>query len=137
MLRSEVSCSILAIGNQSPISNSGHFVTSCIRISFHGPCKPIGWFNGFFVHPSPGNGKVFRTLSFSTLTLANGWLLALTKSFSIGYLKVLRHPDRVGADVNDFLWAHHEKLVVIDQSVAFVGGIDLCYGRSLKLNTYK
>ena len=50
---------------------------------------------------------------------------------------MLRHPDRVGADVNDFLWAHHEKLVVIDQSVAFVGGIDLCYGRSLKLNTYK
>ena len=43
--------------------------------------------------------------------------------------KVLRHPDRVGADVNDFLWAHHEKIVVIDQAVAFVGGIDLCYGR--------
>ena len=27
------------------------------------------------------------------------------------------------------LWSHHEKLVVIDRSVAFVGGIDLCYGR--------
>ena len=27
------------------------------------------------------------------------------------------------------LWAHHEKIVVIDQVVAFVGGIDLCYGR--------
>ena len=80
---------------------------------------------------------MFRKLSFFTPTLANGWLLALTLSISIGYLKVLRHPDRVGADVNDFLWAHHEKLVVIDQSVAFVGGIDLCYGRSLKLNTYK
>ena len=26
-------------------------------------------------------------------------------------------------------WAHHEKLVIIDQSLAFVGGIDLCYGR--------
>jgi phospholipase D1/2 len=26
-------------------------------------------------------------------------------------------------------WAHHEKLVVVDQTVAFVGGIDLCYGR--------
>ncbi|KRY35597.1 Phospholipase D1 [Trichinella spiralis] len=28
-----------------------------------------------------------------------------------------------------FLWAHHEKLVIIDQNIAFVGGIDLCYGR--------
>ena len=44
-------------------------------------------------------------------------------------LKVLRHPDRVGTDVNQFLWAHHEKIVVVDQSYAFVGGIDLCYGR--------
>ena len=25
--------------------------------------------------------------------------------------------------------AHHEKIVVVDQSYAFVGGIDLCYGR--------
>ncbi len=31
--------------------------------------------------------------------------------------------------MNDYLWAHHEKLVVVDQSFAFVGGIDLCYGR--------
>lgn len=28
-----------------------------------------------------------------------------------------------------FLWAHHEKIVCIDQTTAFVGGIDLCYGR--------
>lgn len=28
-----------------------------------------------------------------------------------------------------YLWAHHEKLVIIDQSVAFIGGIDLAYGR--------
>lgn len=27
------------------------------------------------------------------------------------------------------LWAHHEKSVVIDQSLAFLGGIDLAYGR--------
>ena len=26
-------------------------------------------------------------------------------------------------------WTHHEKTVVIDQTLAFVGGIDLCYGR--------
>lgn len=42
------------------------------------------------------------------------------------------HPDfRAGAEdgVQQVQWAHHEKLVVIDQSTAFVGGIDLCIGR--------
>uniref|UniRef100_A0A8B9JHW2 Phospholipase n=1 Tax=Astyanax mexicanus TaxID=7994 RepID=A0A8B9JHW2_ASTMX len=42
-------------------------------------------------------------------------------------IKVMRHPDHVQSSV--YLWAHHEKIVVIDQSVAFVGGIDLAYGR--------
>ncbi|XP_062392373.1 phospholipase D2 isoform X1 [Sardina pilchardus] len=42
-------------------------------------------------------------------------------------IKVLRHPDHVASVV--FLWAHHEKMVAIDQSVAFMGGIDLCFGR--------
>ncbi|XP_076675622.1 phospholipase D [Andrena cerasifolii] len=42
-------------------------------------------------------------------------------------IKVLRHPDH--ARVGVLLWAHHEKIVVVDQSIAFVGGIDLCYGR--------
>lgn len=41
--------------------------------------------------------------------------------------KVMRHPDHVSSAV--YLWAHHEKIIVIDQSVAFVGGIDLAYGR--------
>ncbi|XP_061569615.1 phospholipase D1 [Cololabis saira] len=42
-------------------------------------------------------------------------------------IKVMRHPDHVSSAV--YLWAHHEKLVVVDQAVAFVGGIDLAYGR--------
>uniref|UniRef100_A0A8B9HTC7 phospholipase D n=1 Tax=Astyanax mexicanus TaxID=7994 RepID=A0A8B9HTC7_ASTMX len=40
---------------------------------------------------------------------------------------VMRHPDHVASVV--FLWAHHEKMVAIDQSVAFVGGLDLAFGR--------
>ncbi|KAJ8593832.1 phospholipase D [Rhizopogon salebrosus TDB-379] len=28
-----------------------------------------------------------------------------------------------------FYWAHHEKLCVIDETIAFMGGIDLCFGR--------
>ncbi|KAL3883140.1 hypothetical protein ACJMK2_029433, partial [Sinanodonta woodiana] len=44
-------------------------------------------------------------------------------------IKVLRHPDH-GASANGvLLWAHHEKLVVIDQKIAFLGGLDICFGR--------
>ena len=39
---------------------------------------------------------------------------------------MLRHPDHLNGPI---MWAHHEKLVIIDQSVAYFGGIDLCYGR--------
>ncbi|GFR10586.1 phospholipase D1 [Trichonephila clavata] len=42
-------------------------------------------------------------------------------------IKVLRHPDHVTNGT--LLWAHHEKLVCVDQTYAFLGGIDLCYGR--------
>jgi len=39
-------------------------------------------------------------------------------------IHVERHP-------NDLLllWSHHEKLVIIDQIIAYVGGLDLCWGR--------
>lgn len=40
---------------------------------------------------------------------------------------VLRHPDHdLGGT---FFWSHHEKFVVIDNELAFLGGIDLCFGR--------
>ncbi|XP_027021832.2 phospholipase D1 isoform X3 [Tachysurus fulvidraco] len=42
-------------------------------------------------------------------------------------IMVIRHPDHVPS--TSLLWAHHEKSVVIDQSLAFLGGIDLAYGR--------
>lgn len=28
-----------------------------------------------------------------------------------------------------FFWSHHEKMCVIDETIAFMGGLDLCYGR--------
>uniref|UniRef100_A0A1I8ECW6 Phospholipase n=1 Tax=Wuchereria bancrofti TaxID=6293 RepID=A0A1I8ECW6_WUCBA len=43
-------------------------------------------------------------------------------------LIVLRHPDHYISS-GTFFWAHHEKLIVIDQLIAFVGGVDLCFGR--------
>lgn len=40
----------------------------------------------------------------------------------------MRHPDH-HPNGGVLLWSHHEKMVVIDQKIAFVGGIDLCFGR--------
>lgn len=33
-------------------------------------------------------------------------------------------------------WSHHEKLVIIDEKIGFLGGIDLCYGRFDNSNHY-
>ena len=47
-------------------------------------------------------------------------------------IEVLRHPDMYNLLRNLSTmgrWSHHEKVVVVDRSVAFVGGIDLCFGR--------
>ena len=41
---------------------------------------------------------------------------------------VLRYPDHSGSNMI-LKWAHHEKLVIIDQVITFLGGLDLCYGR--------
>jgi len=40
-------------------------------------------------------------------------------------IKVLRHP---GGYFPSF-WSHHEKMIVIDGVIGFLGGIDLCFGR--------
>ena len=41
-------------------------------------------------------------------------------------IMVLRHPKFI---LPTFLWSHHEKMVLIDQEIGFLGGLDLCYGR--------
>ena len=49
-----------------------------------------------------------------------------------GNIHVLRHPDHnVFENMGDMTlyWAHHEKFIVIDYHLAFIGGLDLCYGR--------
>lgn len=49
-----------------------------------------------------------------------------------GNITVLRHPDHnVFENAGDmtFYWAHHEKFIVIDFALAFIGGLDLCFGR--------
>ena len=41
-------------------------------------------------------------------------------------IKFTRHPSM---DTLTLLWSHHEKLVIIDQMIGYVGGLDLCWGR--------
>ncbi|KAF9203972.1 Phospholipase D1 [Haplosporangium sp. Z 27] len=36
---------------------------------------------------------------------------------------------RHGPNLKTAWWAHHEKLVVVDNMIAFIGGLDLCFGR--------
>lgn len=42
-------------------------------------------------------------------------------------MPIHRPPDAAGA--LQVLWSHHEKLLVVDQSIAFCGGIDMAFGR--------
>ncbi|KAL8100395.1 phospholipase D zeta 1 isoform X2 [Apium graveolens] len=42
-------------------------------------------------------------------------------------IRVLRYPDHFSSGV--YLWSHHEKLVIIDNHICFIGGLDLCFGR--------
>ncbi|KAK4227459.1 putative phospholipase D1 [Podospora fimiseda] len=61
-------------------------------------------------------------------------LHSLCPEGSLGYgnITVMRHPDHNvlenAADMT-FYWAHHEKLIVVDYEMAFIGGLDLCFGR--------
>jgi phosphatidylserine/phosphatidylglycerophosphate/cardiolipin synthase-like enzyme len=55
----------------------------------------------------------------------------LNSSGSIAYLRSL-HPNIYGiAHPPSFPinWSHHQKLLIIDEAIAFVGGLDLCFGR--------
>ncbi|OZJ04780.1 hypothetical protein BZG36_01841 [Bifiguratus adelaidae] len=44
---------------------------------------------------------------------------------------VQRHPQHLGTTIKSvtFFWAHHEKICVVDNTIGFIGGLDLCFGR--------
>jgi len=49
-----------------------------------------------------------------------------------GNIRILRHPDHnpfENAADSTMYWAHHEKFIIIDFAMAFIGGLDLCFGR--------
>ncbi|CAF1153090.1 unnamed protein product [Adineta ricciae] len=71
---------------------------------------------------------VFKEMSFAMGLNSLHTKRALIGKSKRGFIKVIRHPDHYPSG-GVFLWSHHEKLVIIDQKIAFVGGIDLCFGR--------
>ncbi|PVG02411.1 phospholipase D/nuclease [Serendipita vermifera] len=44
-------------------------------------------------------------------------------------IAVIRHPDHIGTIDSTRFWSHHEKVVVVDNHFACIGGLDLCFGR--------
>ncbi|GAB2277379.1 Phospholipase D zeta 1 [Dionaea muscipula] len=42
-------------------------------------------------------------------------------------VRVLRYPDHLSTGV--YYWSHHEKIVIVDYRICFIGGLDLCFGR--------
>ncbi|KAG6828047.1 hypothetical protein H0H92_009547 [Tricholoma furcatifolium] len=44
-------------------------------------------------------------------------------------IRCMRHPDHIGAKDSVEFWSHHEKVVVVDNHYAAIGGLDLCFGR--------
>ncbi|GJJ14448.1 hypothetical protein Clacol_008712 [Clathrus columnatus] len=44
-------------------------------------------------------------------------------------IAVMRHPDHIGSKDDVEFWSHHEKVVIVDNHRASIGGLDLCFGR--------
>ncbi|KAF5368099.1 hypothetical protein D9758_004381 [Tetrapyrgos nigripes] len=44
-------------------------------------------------------------------------------------IQCIRHPDHIGSKDTVEFWSHHEKVVVVDNHFACIGGLDLCFGR--------
>ena len=64
--------------------------------------------------------KEFSAMSNSSVHVRDVFL----KDYKNPNIEFIRHPHK---DI--FLWSHHEKLCIVDQMQAFMGGLDLCFGR--------
>ncbi|KAJ7932951.1 hypothetical protein B0H13DRAFT_1953904 [Mycena leptocephala] len=67
--------------------------------------------------------EVTQTMSMSSKHTKN-WLESLHPNITC-----LRHPDHIGAKDTVEFWSHHEKVVVVDNHYACIGGLDICFGR--------
>lgn len=84
------------------------------------------------LHKKAQEGVKVYVLLFKELEFALGLMSSRTQSIleqegKNPNVKVMRHPKNTTTSMS--MWSHHEKCLVVDQSLAFMGGIDLCYGR--------
>lgn len=70
---------------------------------------------------------LFKELEFALGLLSSRAQCILEQDGKNPNIKVMRHPKNTPP--NMLMWSHHEKCVIIDQTIAFLGGIDLCFGR--------
>ncbi|CAF2832619.1 unnamed protein product [Rotaria sp. Silwood2] len=58
-------------------------------------------------------------------------LKLMAKSPTKKNIKIIRHPNHsvIPGTESSYFYSHHEKTVIIDQRIAFIGGIDLSWGR--------
>ncbi|KAJ5239252.1 hypothetical protein N7468_003871 [Penicillium chermesinum] len=71
--------------------------------------------------PNPGDITADITSTLEHLTLDSASLTKMPKDTLKGLYGT--HDDAI------LYWAHHEKLCIIDGQIAFMGGLDLCFGR--------
>ncbi|KAF7332538.1 Phospholipase [Mycena kentingensis (nom. inval.)] len=67
--------------------------------------------------------EVTQTMTMSSKH-TKAWLESLHPNITC-----LRHPDHIGSKDTVEFWSHHEKVVVVDNHYACIGGLDLCFGR--------
>ena len=72
-------------------------------------------------------GVIIYVIMFKEVELALGLNSNYSKTIltnSSPNIRVLRHPRTLIS-----FWSHHEKLIIIDQKIVFMGGLDLAWGR--------
>lgn len=69
---------------------------------------------------------VYRNVG-TTVPIDSLWTKHSILSLDQENIHIIRSPNQLLQ--NTYFWAHHEKICIIDSTVAFMGGIDLCYGR--------
>ncbi|XP_065319200.1 phospholipase D1-like isoform X4 [Gordionus sp. m RMFG-2023] len=99
-----------------------------LKRPLHNDC--IEWRLDTILKKKAEQGVKIFILIYKELPFALGINSYYTKQFVSNLhpnIYILRHPDHLLSNV--FVWSHHEKIVCIDQSIAFLGGLDICYGR--------
>ncbi|KAA1090862.1 Phospholipase D1 [Puccinia graminis f. sp. tritici] len=69
---------------------------------------------------------VYKEVSNGFTPVESGYTKSRLLSLSPN-IHMQRSPSHTGT--GNLLWSHHEKLCVIDETIAFMGGLDLCFGR--------